>query len=152
MLYSTFLERMPRGSKLSEKEEGQIEAYHEIGHSNRWIATKLHRSHDVINKYLEKPAQYGTKKSTGRKPKLSKHQKREIVRKASNSMISGDKIKRELNLNVHRNTVLNVLKASPRIVRARMRSAPALTPADMQIRLDWARRNMKTDWNLVGIV
>jgi len=129
---------MPKGLSLSESEKGQIKAYNEQGKSSRWIARKLGRSHDVINCYLKNPETYGTRKSTGRKSKLSDREKRQILRKASNSLISCDKIKCELDLQVHRSTVWNVIKASPNIVRGKLKFAPALKPNDKSIRINWA--------------
>ena len=38
-------------SKLSEEEQGQILAYKDDVHSNRWIAKKIRRSLDVINNW-----------------------------------------------------------------------------------------------------
>jgi transposase len=141
---------MARGTKLTEREKGQIDAYHEEGYSNRQIAVKLGRSHKVVNGYMKNPEEYGTRKSSGPPKKLSDREKRAIVRRASNSSISCDKIRRELQLNVHRNTVRNVLVANPNIIRGKMRKAPALIGNDKQIRLEFGRRNMRTDWTKVS--
>lgn len=141
---------MPRGLKLTEFEKGQITAYEGQNKSNRWIANKLNRSLDVINRYVKDKANYGTTKRSGRPQKLSVRQKRHIVRKASNSTISCATIKRELGLEVHRDTVRNVLKANPNIVRRKKHRAPAITDNDKVIRLAYARRNMITNWDCVS--
>lgn len=140
---------MARGLKLSSEEKGQITAYHNDGRSNRWIARTIGRSLNVINNFIKNPTNYGKKKSSGRKKKLSDRQKREIIRKASNSTISCAKIKQQLDLNVHRNTVRNVLVKSPNIVRRKLKSAPAINNEDKNIRLEFARQNMNTNWNCV---
>ena len=44
---------MPRGLPLSEIEKGQIIVYHDSGISNRAIAEKLDRSHNVIDRFLK---------------------------------------------------------------------------------------------------
>ena len=50
---------MPRGKPLSEIEKGQIMAYHETGMTNRSIAARISRSHDLINNFLKNPENYG---------------------------------------------------------------------------------------------
>ena len=79
---------MPRGLPLSELEKGQIIAYHDSEISNRAIAEKLGRSHDVIDRFLKNPASYGTKKPSGRPSVLSPRNRRRILAHASNSMDS----------------------------------------------------------------
>jgi transposase len=141
---------MARGFKLSEKEKGKIEAFKEEGKSNRWIAAKLSRSPRVINNYTKNPNAYGVKKQSGRPPKLSKREKRKIVRTAANTSKSCNTIRLELNLKVTNETIRKVLKADPNIARRKMKVAPALREEDKPLRLEWARQNMKTDWNTVG--
>lgn len=141
---------MPLGKQLSAEEKGQIHAYHEMGLSNRQIATRISRSPKVVNNFLANPQQYGTATHTGRPSKLSKRDKRRILRRASNSTSSSSVIQRELQLPVTPRTVRNVLKASPHIVRARMRKAPALTEIHKIRRKEFARMNMNRDWTKVS--
>ena len=61
---------MPRGKCLSVREKGQIDAYHDLGLSNRAISRKIERSLDVVNRYIKNPGIYGTEKRSGRKPKV----------------------------------------------------------------------------------
>ena len=49
---------------------------------DRGFAKGLNRSKDVISNYLNAPEDYGTKKSPGRKKKLSAKQERLLVRRA----------------------------------------------------------------------
>jgi len=57
---------MVRKSLLTENEKGQIRAFHQVGLSNREIARRLGRCHEIVGKYLADPDGYGTLKSPGR--------------------------------------------------------------------------------------
>lgn len=142
---------MGRGSSLTNVEIGKIEALHEEGFSNRCIAGKIGRSKDVVNRFLHNPLGYGTAERSGRPSKLDARDKRRILRRASNTASSSSTIQRELQLNVTPRTVRNVINASPNIVRARMRKAPALTEAHKARRLQFAENNMNRDWSKVSI-
>lgn len=72
---------MARGEKLNEKEKRQIETYSSEGKSLKWIAGMLGRSTDVIRRYLCNLGEYGIKKRTFYKRKLSKQAERLIARK-----------------------------------------------------------------------
>lgn len=142
---------MPKGKKLTEYEKGRISALHELGWSNRRIGLDLGRSHDVINRYLSDPNNYGTAKSPGRPSVLSSRDKRRIVNAASNSTLSSAEIKRNLNLPCTSRTVRNVLKRSEFIVRAKLVSCPKLTPIHKAKRLKFAEKMIQenTNWNKV---
>ena len=63
---------MGKKQSLSEFEKGRIAELSKLRFSYRFIAIKLKRSRCVIKSYLQNPEEYGTRKSTGRKFKLSK--------------------------------------------------------------------------------
>lgn len=141
---------MPRAVKLSEFEKGQIVALHGQGISNRQIAQELGRSPRVVNNFLNDPANYGTRKSTGRPSKLSERDTRRIWRKASNSVSSGKTIKDELGLNVHQKTIFRAIKKNPNLRRRKLKKAPAIKKENKQKRIDFARRNTRKDWTTVS--
>lgn len=141
---------MPRGTLLTEREKGQIEAFSQEGLSQREIARRLKRSPKVIQNFLKNPNNYASKKDHGRHKKLSKRQERHVVRTASNSTASCNRIKHELDLDVSKTTIWRTLKRSGHIVRAKMNVAPRLKAEHKIARLEFARTNMKQEWKLVS--
>lgn len=142
---------MPKGSVLSEKEKGMIEAYKQEGVSIRGIGRKLGRSDKVVRNYLKDPEKYATTKRKPKKSMLSARDKRNIVKLASNSTISLSKIKSNLKLSVCKETVRKVLHNSPNIIRSRMNKAPNLTAMHKQKRLEFAKINMARQWDMVNL-
>ena len=109
---------MPRGKPLSEIEKGQILAYHETGMSNRGIAERISRSHDVVNNFLKNPDVYGKNRRGGPKPKLNARDKRKILAAASNTSRSCRNIKDDLALNVSTSSIRRAINSSGVIVQA----------------------------------
>lgn len=140
---------MPSGKRLSENEKGQIEAFFKSGMSFRKIAKEMKRSDRVVRNFLQNKSEYGTKKNPGRPRKLSNQDERRVTRAASNSTRSLAEIRRQLDLNVSRETIRRTLHRSPHIVRAKMVKAPTLTSVHKEKRLEFARRNMSCNWNKV---
>src|SRR5262245_20020755 len=99
---------MPRGTQLTDEEQGQIRAFNQEGHSNRWIAKELGRSARVINNYLKNPDGYGKNKDGGRPPKLSDRTKRKILNEILNSTKSCRQVRDEVAPNVSNETVRRV--------------------------------------------
>lgn len=83
------------------------------------MARRIVRPHQVVVSYLKNPAEYGKKSTKSRKSKLSARDKCEIFRNASNSMKSLKQIKQELNLDVSRETVRQVLVKSSHIKKTK---------------------------------
>lgn len=140
---------MPRGSILSEKERGMVEAFVQEGVPVREIGRRLGRSDKVIRNYLKDPEKYAATKRKPKKTKLSARDTRAIVRLASNSAIPLTKIKSSLNLNVCKETVRKALSSSSNIVRSKMNKTPNLSPAHKLKRLEFAKLNMARQWDLV---
>uniref|UniRef100_A0A915D399 C2H2-type domain-containing protein n=1 Tax=Ditylenchus dipsaci TaxID=166011 RepID=A0A915D399_9BILA len=87
-----------KGKSLSDVEQGKILAFHKSGRSNRNIAEELKRSSDVIDRFVKNPQQYGRKKHTGSKPKISPRMQRRIISRSSNSTMSINQIRADLGL------------------------------------------------------
>lgn len=142
---------MAKGSKLSEMEKGKIDAYRDVGQSNRAIAKLLGRSPTVVDNYVKDPDNYGKKKARGSRKKMSDRDTRRICREASNSTKSCSQIKRELNLNVSNDTIRRTILKNPNLVSRKMKLAPALTIGHKAIRFEFARTNIRKDWSKVSI-
>lgn len=143
---------MGRCQQLTEREKGQIDAYHANGHSNRRIAELIKRSPKVINNYLKNPGEYGVRKPSGRPKKLSPRDIRKIIRAASNSTKGCRRIRKELGLNVSKDTIWRTIKASPNLVRQSMKKCPTLRPHHKAARLAFGTEHMAwvDEWNNVS--
>ncbi|VDN32472.1 unnamed protein product [Cylicostephanus goldi] len=134
---------MPRGTFLSMEERGAIV---------KKIAEQLRRSRSPVAGYLRNPATYGLNKKGGQHRTLTNREERRIWHKASNSTLSLRQIRADLELNVSRTTIWRAIRRSGYIRRAVMRKAPRLTPLHKLRRLQFARENMRRDWEKVGII
>ena len=117
----------------------------------RQIANEINRSVNVIHSFLKNPEEYGTAKRIDRPTKLSPRDIRRIINVASNSTKSTLEIRNECELSVHRETVRRVLAKISVIVHTRLMKAPALKPIHKLKRLDFARKNMDTNWKYVSL-
>lgn len=141
---------MGKGKPLTDYEKGQIDAFQRQGTSNQEIARLLGRSPEVICNYVNDKVGFGTKKSTGRHPLLSKRDRRHVLREASNSVITSTQIKSNLSLNVSTRTIRWALIKSKFIKRRRLRKAPYITLPNKAKRIKFARDNQRTDWSKVS--
>lgn len=141
---------MGKRKQLTEHEKGQIDAFFCEGIAKKEIARRLGRSPRVVRNYLQNPSRYGVKKSPGRPKKLSNRQCRGIIKAASNSTITLNRIRQENDLEVSKSTISRVLKRSPHIVRAKMNVAPRLKPQHITNRLEFARKHMDRNWEPVS--
>jgi transposase len=146
LLFTGLFSDMMKGKQLADYEKGQIDAYRANGDGYGTIAKAVGRSKGAVQNYVTKRRGYGKKKSSGRPKKLSKRDERAIGRAASNSNKSTTDIKRELNLDVCRETVRLAIKRNLNIVRAKMMKAPKMNAGHKAARLKFARQNMARDW------
>ena len=79
---------MPKGTKLSEFEKGEITALKRVGKSKKKISKALGNRKIIICKYLKSPNKYGTRKPTGRPEKLSPQFKWRIVHEVKKKTLS----------------------------------------------------------------
>uniref|UniRef100_A0A915EPL0 Tc3 transposase DNA binding domain-containing protein n=1 Tax=Ditylenchus dipsaci TaxID=166011 RepID=A0A915EPL0_9BILA len=119
-----------------------ILAFHKSGWSNRNIAKELKRSSDVIDRFVKNPQQYGRKKHTGRKPKISPRMQRKIISRSSSSTMSINRIRADLGIKETKTTVWRVVDNNPNIVREKMKATPNLTDQHRRDRLEFARLHM----------
>lgn len=132
---------MGSGKRLSDYEKGQIMAFRKSNYTLYRISKEIGRSRGVIRKFLQNPKGYGTKKHTGRKPKLSPWNQRDIESLASNSTKSCAKIAADLHLNVDRSTINRAITRSEHIVSAKLKLKPALNEGHKRAREEFARQH-----------
>jgi transposase len=144
---------MPRGTELSDFEKGRILAFQEMGLSNRDIATRLGRSHNVVDNFIKKKDGYGKKKRSGRRPKLSDRDKRSIVRAASNSTKGVRRIRDECKPNVSKDTIWRAIKSSPHLARQKLKVNPKLKPEHEVKRMNFAKEHVTWthNWDTVSL-
>lgn len=100
---------MPRGTSLSEFEQGQIRGMREKGSQIAEIAAALNRHRNTITNFLKEPFNYGSIKRSGRKPTIDARGKRHIKRLAVVEGMSSGRIKHHLGLEVTRNRIVQIL-------------------------------------------
>lgn len=142
---------MPRGKTLSIAERAKIQAYKDVGLSNRKIATKIGRSLCAINNFLNLKDNYDSKKRSGRKPTISPRQKREIIRKATKEHLVASKIKSDMNLPVSTRHVRRILSSNKNLKWSKRQGKPKLTDRHKEKRIDFARNHMNfgDEWKSV---
>ena len=101
---------MALGKRLSDEEKERIAAFKEEGLSNREIARRISRSHTVVDNFIRKGQQYGTKKSPGAPSVISSRDRSHILRLAPNSSLSARAIKEQTGVSASVQTVRRVLK------------------------------------------
>lgn len=143
---------MPRGTKLTDYEKGQIDALHQSGNSNREIGRQISRSHKVIDSYLQDPASYGTIRRSGRKKKLTPRDERAVWKAFSNTTQSIRNYVKEAPVNVGRETIRKTIHKKKELVHSKMAAAPRLETRHKEARLQFCKDNMSTDWNKVFLI
>lgn len=126
-------------------------AFHEEGMIPADIARRLHRSPNVVSRYLKSPQNYNAKKRSGRPPKLSAHDKRRIKREITRGGSSCSQVKRELGLDVSKTTIWREVKSHGTFQYRKRKCAPFMTPAHKTRRVQWAveRAHWTSQWHSV---
>lgn len=143
---------MPRGRYLTEIEKGKILAFLENGLSYREIGRKIQRSDKVVRNFAKNQNEYGKNKTGGPKKKLSDRDRRRVVNAASNSMKSLSQIAQQCGLKVSKSTISRVLKQSKTITRQKLKTMPKLLPRHKLARLEFAKKNLQTNWKMVSFL
>ena len=137
-----FLLAMPKNKYLNDYEKGQIMAYHESGRSNREISRLIHRSHDVVNKFVKNPETYGQNHKGGRKKVVNDREKRMFLRDLTNKTLSINQAKALNGINASYTTMWRLCNDSPTTKFGKMKQRPNLTPRHIETRLKWAQEHM----------
>lgn len=136
---------MPRSKLLNKDEQVKIMAYKDAGFSNRQIAFKISRTHNVVNNFVKLGNLYDKIRRKGGNKKLSRRQTSLILRAALNQNVTAGEIQAELDLPVSKRGVQQILRKSKRFVWTKKASKPPLTRYHKEARLAFARTHMC--WN-----
>jgi len=128
---------MPRGKRLTEKEQGKALALFAEGFSQVAIAKRLQRSRSVIQNLLRDPDAYGQTKRPGRKPVLSGPAKRALLRAARKGEMSANQLRIHFKLPIKLSRVKEILRKEPSLAWKPMVRAPAMTESHVKNRLRW---------------
>lgn len=136
---------MAKGTRLTEEERRIITLFKAEGYSNRSIAKKINRSEKVIRNFLGKGEQYGVKRPTKGRSKISLRLKGQIRNEATKNRLSCSQIKDKLNVPVTPRQIARILNESSNIKWTKLQSKPRLTSSHKENRLKFARKYM--EWN-----
>jgi len=131
-------EKMARGKTLTEREKGAITALHGQGLSQMTIEEQVNRSTAVIQNFLYDPDAYGKEKRGGRRCKLSKAERRNLLREVSKGQMSARELQKALNLPINIRRVQQLPLHAPNLVYRKTAVAPKLSVDHKMKRVDWA--------------
>lgn len=142
---------MPRGTHLSDFEQGQIVAYHHAGKNYSEIGRLLGRKHETIRRFLKDSGNYGTKKRSGRPKKLSCKAIRRILRASSMENQSASEIRISQQVPLTTRSVQRIISSAPYMKYMKRKQQPKLKPEHKAIRLSWteARISWTNKWKEV---
>lgn len=143
---------MSRGKRLSQLEQGKIQALRSQGLTYRQINKKIKRSCCVIHNYYKSPHTYGLKGNRGRKSTFTATDKRHIFRLASNQSISARQIKIQLGLKQSTRTIQRILAIYPTLIYKKLKKRPYMTEVHKIKRLEWARNCMNSNMQWQNII
>lgn len=126
---------MSKGLPLTESEKSMIIYMNKEKKSISQISKDLKRSRTVISNFLKDPAIYGVKKSTGRPKKLSLRTRARVIKLARGKNKTANSIKGQLELKVHKCTILRVLKDEGKLTRRKIKRKPSLTKTHKKNRI-----------------
>ena len=118
---------MSSGTRLSQREQGKIEVLRREGLSYRVIAKKIKRSSTVVHNCIKLGKNYGLKRKSGQKSKLTPLTKKQIIHLATKNLLSSAKIKIELQLEYSSRTFRRVLNGCPSLAYKKMKAKTPLT-------------------------
>ncbi|EDW75678.1 uncharacterized protein Dwil_GK16067 [Drosophila willistoni] len=131
---------MPRGTSLSDYEQGIILGMHESGSKISEIATRLNRHRNCISRFLKNPSKYGATRRSGRKTNIDERCKRQIRRLAVEDSMSSGQIRAQLDLQITRSRIVQVLNENRFVKHTSMVPKPKLLERHIKARLEFANR------------
>lgn len=142
---------MGRAKSLSEDEGSRIMAYLEIGYNPNHIATILGRSRHAITNHINKVVGGVQKRRTGRPKVTTLGGDRRIIRRASNSASSSERIRSDLDLSCSSRTIRRRIKELGILKYRKMSRKPVLKAHEKARRVDWARARLhwQTRWKKI---
>ena len=136
---------MPRGTKLTDLEKGQITAHNSHGLSERAIAKLVGRSRPAVHAFLTDPGGQNVKKRTGPAKRLKPAGMRRLLREARKGKASARVLKSQLNIPLSTRRIRELLNADQLLRYDKRKACPVLTKAHKEARMNWARA--KVTWS-----
>ncbi|DAZ95921.1 TPA: hypothetical protein N0F65_012398 [Lagenidium giganteum] len=130
---------MPRGSEITAEERAAIQAFLSVGKSCRWIAKEIGRSKSAIADVRKCLDGENKTRRRGARPKLSRREGRRAVRLAISQQLSAAKIKQELGVQCHSQTILNVINGTNYARYKKRKQAPDLSARHRRARLKFVK-------------
>jgi hypothetical protein len=143
---------MPRGTKLSDVEQGQILALKKAGLTSAVVGRMLGRTECVVNNFLRRGDTYGTVKRSGRPPRMNDTAKRRLIREATKGKSTCRRLVADLNLPVGKRRVQQLLQGHDRLVYKKRKSSPKMTKAHEIKRVQFAQEQIANGRNWDDVI
>lgn len=131
---------------LTRDQQFKAVALRERGLSYRKIAKEIGFSKSGLDRFFKDPANYNTKRSSGRPKKLNTRDIRRISRAQGSPSKSCSTIAKELQLPIHRQTVWRTLKSLEHYSYIKKKQTLNLSNTHKEKRINWAMNH--AHWNL----
>ncbi|DAZ92874.1 TPA: hypothetical protein N0F65_002986 [Lagenidium giganteum] len=144
-------QKIPRGTKITDDGCAAIRAYLAVGKSCRCIAQQGNRSKTAIADVRWSPAGESKDPRLGAKPKLTRWEARRVIRLAIEQQLSAMKIKYELGVQCHSQTILNTINGSKYARCRKQKQDPDLKPRHKKARLKFVKERVANNefWRYV---
>ncbi|CAD7079350.1 unnamed protein product [Hermetia illucens] len=103
---------MGRGKRLNKEQTKKIKTLKKAGFSLREIGKRVGCSRNAVFNYLQDPESYGQRYKGGKKRVTTEHERRDILKIASHSLLSARQIRTKLGATASVRTIQRVLKES----------------------------------------
>ncbi|KFM58041.1 Transposable element Tc3 transposase, partial [Stegodyphus mimosarum] len=143
---------MAKGTKLTDRERGEIEALSSTGMSSRAIAIKIGRSKTVVNNFLKLKDDYGKKNTGGRAKALPSRDERRVCQLVSTEKYSTRKLISTTGLKVCQKTIYNTIRRSGRFTYTAKLTKPQLLQRHKIEHLNFGQKVMTWDNQWIEII
>ena len=130
---------MGRGNSLTDHEKGMIDAFEKDGHSQREITKKINRSRCSVYNYIKNKNKIPKRFQVGQQ-KLSRRNKRAIIRDVRKSGKSVSQIQLPGDINVSRLTIWGTLKNCPNVEYLKGQKASSWNEHHIKAKHSWAKK------------